>query len=132
MVQQIEINGKAVRVLFGMHFAENFSNEISSQLKEDGSINLSSSKFTTILIWFGYLNWCEVKDEPAQVTKSDVYEWVEGSYSENDEARIAQMVSIIAVYNKSTFAKGIEKVNEEAKKKLNGQTLEVSPLVLSD
>ena len=129
MVQQIEINGKAVAMKFGMHFAEHFSNEMASLVKEDGSINLGSSKFTALLIWFSYLNWCEVKDEPAKVTKADVYEWVEDSYSENDEARIEQMVQIIAAYNNSTFAKGIEKVNEEAKKKLNGQTLEPLPLV---
>jgi len=56
MVQQIDIKGISVSIIFGMHFAENFTNEISGQIKDDGSFQIGSSKFTANVIWFGYLN----------------------------------------------------------------------------
>lgn len=133
MVQQIEINGKAVRVLFGMHFAEHFTTDLFGSINEDGTVNIGSSKFMSTVIWFGYLNWCEVKDEPPQVTRSDVYEWVEMAYSESNEDAIKSFMDIMGAYKKSAYAKGIDKQNEEAaKKKLNGAMLEPLHSVLSD
>ena len=56
MVQQIEINGKPVRVLFGMHFIQNLSKHLEEAATNGG---VDEDDIPALIVWYGYLCWCK-------------------------------------------------------------------------
>ena len=128
MVQQIEINGKSVRVLFGMHFIEKFSSRIIEYA--DKGIEFSDTDALPLIVWFGYDNWCYSNKVPVELTEVEVNVGIEMFYHNDDDNAIAKLIEIAKEYNNSKMGKALNKeaaeVKNEAKKKLIGQKLKPS------
>ncbi len=135
MTYSLQIDGKEIRIKFGMHLRENIFSSFGA------GESASSIKFFTIIIFYGHENWALGEGAPVAISKKDVFNWLEKAYSkEGAEEDAAQLKIAIDAYNASEIAKDVTDANEEtAKKKLNpaqspspGGKLEVSPPELSE
>ena len=127
--QQIAINGKDIKIIFGNHLQE----MIVSSVLEGG---LSGIKYTTLIIFYGHENWCLANDCPILVKKSEVYQWMEDNYQTINEKNLQAAADLMEAYSQSEQYKKFVKVGEESKKKTIpapsvGETLESSPQVSS-
>lgn len=118
--QQISINGKDIKIIFGNHLQEMIFNSIT-----DGG--LSGIKYTTFIIFYGHENWCFGNDCPVLVKRSEVYNWMEENYRDNNEKNLQAVVDLMDAYHQSEQFKKMKSVGEEAKKKL--QTIHPAPSV---
>jgi hypothetical protein len=121
----ISVNGLPVGLKFGMHANEMFWKHLGNKFSEgDITLNVVDISF---LIYCGYVNNCLIKDEQAVIKKGQFLEWVENESLTDEGSKL--MAEISQVWESSKFTeKHLEAIKdalnpEEAKKKLNGMTL---------
>lgn len=109
---QITINGKLVGLKFGMYCTQLFYEVIESGKKVMIGDTVNELGIT-YLLWFGYLNNCEVKQVDPSLTFEDFYNVVEESASGNEE--------ITKALDCWSNSQPVQKAVEEAKKKSSGK-----------
>lgn len=110
---QITINGSKVGLKFGMMCSREFFELMDKKKLMSGqTINELGIAY---LLWFAYLNNCEVKQSDPVHTFEEFYDLVESSQNGNDE--ITKALDVWA--NTEPVKKAVE-VAEEAKKKSIG------------
>jgi kynurenine formamidase len=121
----ISVNGIAVGLKFGMPANRMFFEYLGEKFSE-GDIKLNEIDIS-YLIYCGYVNNCLIKDEQAVIKKGQFLEWVEEQSLTAEGSKL--MAEISQVWESSRFTeKHLEAIKdalnpEEAKKKLNGMTL---------
>lgn len=121
---EIEINGKAVKVRFGMHLLE--------KLLSCDPVRLQNQYyFLSCLIFYGHENYCMGYDLAPLVDKGEVFSYLEDNTGNNGLAEA--LVAMLKVYADSQPAKMVDEANKKkAAEIMTSQPLEDMPLALSD
>lgn len=114
---QITINGDLVGLKFGMYCSQLFFEAIDKGKKLMVGDTLNELGISYIL-WYGYLNNCEVKQVDPKLTFEDFYSLVESSSEGNDE-----IVKALDIWASSKPVQKVLSTIEESKKKLSGPIL---------
>lgn len=115
---QITIYGKKVGLKFGMLASQLFY-EVIEKGKKVMMGDTVNELGITYLLWFGYLNNCEVKQVEPEMTFEDFYNFVESNIEDPD----GQIKSAMDVWASSKPVQKAMEAADEAKKKSTGVIL---------
>ena len=114
----IAINGKEYRLHYGMSAAEHFAN-----LVVDGKgkpRKATTQQILTCIIFYSHENWCDIHDEPFELSKGAVAEFIEDAYINADQEILQKFADVTNEFMASRYiADLIKKGNDlkEGKKK---------------
>ena len=114
---ELKINDKIIKLHFGLH--------VSEMLVQDAAPK-STVSFVASLVYFAHENYCLGWDISRQITKGEIFRWIEDNMHNNEVANNLKVV--IDDYTASQAAKAIlSAANEADKKKLVGEKSEALP-----
>jgi hypothetical protein len=114
MVGVATINGKEIRIHYGMTLAEQFSNlMLDNSGKEIKVKKPSTVQVLACIIFYGHENWCDLNDEVFSLKRSEVFNHVENAYSAKDEKALEEFAAITEGWTKSTYVADLIKAGKE-------------------
>jgi hypothetical protein len=136
MVGVATINGKEIRIHYGMTLAEQFSNlMLDNSGKEIKVKKPSTVQVLACIIFYGHENWCDLNDEVFSLKRSEVFNHVENAYASKDEKALEEFAKITEGWTKSTYVadliKAGKEVEDEKKKVKRAGSKSNAPLTVS-
>jgi hypothetical protein len=136
MVGVATINGKEIRIHYGMTLAEQFSNlMLDNSGKEIKVKKPSTVQVLACIIYYGHENWCDLHDEVFSLKRSEVFNHVENAYASKDEKALEEFAAITEGWTKSTYVadliKAGKEVEDEKKKVKRAGSKSNAPLTVS-
>ncbi len=114
---ELKINDKTLKLHFGLH--------VSEMLVQDANPK-STVEFMATLVYLAHENYCLGWDAVKQVTRGEIFRWIEGNMHNNEAANALK--AVIDDYTASKPAQAILSAASEAdKKKLVGEASEPLP-----
>lgn len=115
----IAINGIEYRLHYGMSAAEHFANLV---VGENGKPRKATTQqILTCIIFYSHENWCDIHDEPFELKKGNVAEFIEEAYINSDQDILQRFADITNEFMTSRYIADLIKkgndIKESGKKK---------------
>lgn len=122
----IAINGKEYRLHYGMSAAEHFANLVVDA--KGKARKATTQQILTCIIFYSHENWCDIHDEPFELTKGIVAEFIEETYINSDQDILQKFADVTNEFMASRYIADLIKKGNDIKEsdKKKGMISEIS------